>query len=96
MSWEPVSWRHPNNTIRDLFGVFACDDYAPEPIAIFSSEKDANDWLGWMRSDSRPDDDRLMGGDFCVMTLRARAMGEDAEPLYAWNNLDPAPEGDPS
>jgi hypothetical protein len=94
-AWEPVYWRHQNGVIKDFWGVFHADDCAPEPIAVFSSEQDAQDWLTLMRA--HPDENRrLLGGDFAVSLLRSKDVPcTDEDALYVWNSHDPAPEDGP-
>jgi hypothetical protein len=95
VSWEPVYFRHQNGAIRDFYGIFCCDDYAPEPVAIFSTKDDAEEWL--KREKERPEDDRQLIGDYCVSVMRGKPMTGDGsnDVMHVWNSYDPAPEDGP-
>lgn len=74
------AWEDIDATGR-YFGVFACDGDSPKPVAIFSNEKDAVEWLEWQ---SIRDDDNALGScDYAVCIvekLEARVWNSINEP----------------
>lgn len=69
------------------FGVFFADGESPDPIVVFQTETDCDEWITWQRS--RGDDSRIGSLDICVM-------GIDGLSGIAWNDLgSPPPVGSP-
>lgn len=75
--WEPL------DVHRDLWGVFLAGDDTARPLAIFTEEVEAYDWLGFMAKHP-VEHRRFGGGDKCVCVIRDLS-------ARTWNHLSPVP-----
>lgn len=80
-------WEDLDATGR-YFGVFATESYSPDPVAVFTREEDAWEWLSWQ--ESRGDENSLAGCDYTVCIVE-RLAGR------VWNSTDEIqPDKEPS
>jgi hypothetical protein len=71
--WEDLD--APNR----MFGVFATEAYSADPVAIFSTEHDARNWLAWQ--DQIGDESTIGSCDYTVCAVE-RLIGR------VWNSRD--------
>lgn len=74
--WDPLDCR------GRMWGIFSAEGYSADPIALFSREQDAVDWMTWQ--ESRGDDCVLGNCDFTICPV-------DALTGQAWNSHDSPP-----
>lgn len=67
---------------RRMFGVFDAVGYSADPIAMFRTEKAAEEWLAWDRS----------RGDDATVWCETAILPVDDVTGRVWNSTDPAPE----
>jgi hypothetical protein len=66
-----------------MFGVFAAEGYSPSPIAIFTTEDAAADWMRWQ--ETLGDDSCIGGADYTIAPI-------DDLDGRVWNSHEQPPE----
>ena len=80
MTYDNEEWEDLDCT-RRMWGIFDAIGYSCDPIAIFRTEADANEWLAF---DVARGDDRTICCETCVLAI-------DGLTGQAWNSTESAP-----
>lgn len=70
------------DAVGRYWGVFATASYSPDPVAVFTREEDAREWIAWC--ESRGDDNPIGGCDYTICAAMSIAIRRGRRPAHSY------------